>query len=301
MHEIDITAKLCRLGDHLAELPANDATFVTEMLTRLQSGNTPFLRDILRIKDMLVPGEAPPPDPIWKEGSVTALTEDLEKVIWRYMPLEQLFFLLSAKKLHFSPLSKMKDLTEGVMPPRAFEMNKGQLPPHFFDGSGIDADTMTNIMQRQRRDDACLSCWFIGETDSLDMWRDYAPNNGVAIRTTVLRLASSLGTCTDTNINIAPVRYFSPDEVERYTDYASYGDLFIKHDRYAVEKELRALAFRLNLGVGVDIPVDLERLIDHLVLSPELQDWAVPTIIEAIRRVAEFEMRCPIQKSSITV
>ena len=59
MEPIDLRAKLCRLGDHLAELPVDDATFVTEMLTRLQSGNTLFLADILRIKDMLVPGEIP--------------------------------------------------------------------------------------------------------------------------------------------------------------------------------------------------------------------------------------------------
>ena len=134
-------------------------------------------------------------------------------MIWRYMPLEQLFFLLTTKTLHFSPLSTMNDPTEGVMPPRAFEETKAQLPPHFHDGDGgggIDADTMTAIMQRQRRTDACLSCWFIGETDSLDMWKEYAPNNGVAIRTTVLRLASSLGICTDTNIHIAPVKYFAP-------------------------------------------------------------------------------------------
>ena len=51
----------------------------------------------------------------------------------------------------------------------------------------------------------------------------------------------------------------------------------------------------------MNIPVDLDLLIGNLVLSPELQDWAVPTIIEAIRRVAKSEIRCPIEQSSITV
>src|SRR5690242_16218338 len=92
---INLTAKLCRLKDCLEKLDADDRRFVNAMATRLDQGERPSLLEILRIKDIQVPGETPLVDPIRREGTVTALRKDLDEVIWRYMPLEQLLFLLS--------------------------------------------------------------------------------------------------------------------------------------------------------------------------------------------------------------
>ena len=39
-----------------------------------------------------------------------------------------------------------------------------------------------------------------------------------------------------------------------------------------------------GIGCGIDLPIDVEVLIESVVLSPELQAWAVPVITEAIRR-----------------
>jgi hypothetical protein len=92
---INLTAKLYRLKDCLDKLDADDQQFVNAMVDRLERGERPLLIQLLRIKDMPVPGEAPLVDPIWREGTVTALRKDLDQVIWRYMPLEQMLFLLS--------------------------------------------------------------------------------------------------------------------------------------------------------------------------------------------------------------
>lgn len=70
---------------------------------------------------------------------------------------------------------------------------------------------------------------------------------------------------------------------ENYVNEAFYGSLYIRRHSFRHEKELRALTFRVNAGHGVDIPVDLEILIERLVLSPELKHWAVRFITEAIR------------------
>lgn len=122
----------------------------------------------------------------------------------------------------------------------------------------------------------------------------YAPGNGVAIQTTVRQLCSSLRRWNDTNIHMVPVEYFGPDEQEEYTDQAFYGSLFIKHGRYRKEKELRALAYRVNPGTGVEIPVEVDVLIERLLLSPELPDWAVRFVTEAIRHfgfVGQIDLR----------
>ena len=75
---------------------------------------------------------------------------------------------------------------------------------------------------------------------------------------------------------IAPVTYYAPEAEEAYTDQAAFGSLFIKRATdFRHENELRALAYRTNLGTGIDISVKAEVLIDHLFLSPELPRWAV--------------------------
>jgi hypothetical protein len=92
------------------------------------------------------------------------------------------------------------------------------------------------------------------------------------------------------------VTYFSQDEEERYVDEVFYGSLFIKHDPFRHERELRAVAYRTNLGTGVDKAVNLDTLIGRLVLSPDLKDWAVPVITETIRRLG---CAGPVAKSTL--
>jgi len=281
---INLTAKLYRLKDCLDKLDADDQQFVNAMVDCLEGGQTPYLPQLMRIKDMQVPGDAPLVDPILRKGTVTALRKDLDHMIWRYMPLEQLFFLLSTRSLHFSPLCCMKDVSEGQLPKRAFEQTKAMLPPHFSQpGAIIDAETMTNLSVAYRRRDACISCWYMDDSDNIAMWDEYAPRNGAAIRTTVGRLHSSLDGCYDTNIHMAGVAYYEPHEEERYIDDAYFGSLFIKHaEGFRHEKELRAVAYRTNDGRGVNIPIASNVLIESLVMSPDLPDWALPYITQLI-------------------
>lgn len=294
---INLTAKLYRLKDCLVKLGADDQQFVNAMVNRLERGERPLLIQLLRIKDMAVPGEAPVVDPVWREGTVTALRKDLDQVIWRYMPLEQMLFLLSTGTLHFSPLCRMKDTSEGQLPGRAFEQTRAMLPQHFFQpGAAIDADTMTDLLIAYRRRDACISCWYTDDSDNIAMWNEYAPRNGVAIRTTVGRLHSSLHGCCDTNLHMARVTYYEPEEEERYIDDAYFGSLFIKHaEGFRDEKELRAVAHRTNDGGGVNIPVASKVLIESLVLSPALPDWALPVISQLVTTLG---FAGPIEHSS---
>jgi hypothetical protein len=294
---MDVMAKLHKLSERLDALSDDDRIFVTQMVSLIEKGQLPKPAEVYRIcMEISVPGEEPTSEPIWTQGTVSVVYVPLEEVIWRYMPLEHLFALLWRKSLHFSPLAVMGDTSEGQLPPRAFEQTKEQLPSHIKEGrGGMDADTITAIMVEQRKRDACISCWYMNASDSLKMWREYAPNNGVAIQTTVHRLASSL-IASQTPIHVGPVTYFAPDEEERYVDEALFGSLFIKHDPFRHEKELRAVAYRANLGTGVDEPVNLDMLIGRLVLSPEMKDWAVPVITEAIRR---FDFNGLVEKSDL--
>jgi recombination protein RecA len=95
--------------------------------------------------------------------------------------------------------------------------------------------------------------------------------------------------------------HFAPSEARQYADHAFFGSLYIKHaEPFRKESELRALASNGRYKYGIDIPVNLSVLLERIVLSPEMRSWAVPAVTEAIRRVAKFDITCPIEPSSIT-
>jgi hypothetical protein len=162
MEGVDVLAKLYALKDHLNELAPNDAAFVSEIVTLNESGHMLNRHQILQIVDMAIPGEPPKQPDVHTIGLVNVVFVAPDEKIWRYIPLEQLFALLSMKALHFSPLSVMEDIAEGQLPGRAWEETKKQLPQEILEGRGsMDADAMMAIMVNQRRTDACINCWYM--------------------------------------------------------------------------------------------------------------------------------------------
>jgi hypothetical protein len=295
MDKVDIIPKLNRLNDHLTDLNADDRQFVTDML----NGERLLMPDILRIVTMRVPGEAVPVPTLFQDEMVSIESKYLTEVIWQYMPLEKFFALLSTSALHFSTLASMPDKGEGTLPQRARELSKAQLPEHFRNSNaGVSADDVLDNLECHRKHTVSISCWYMRETDSFEMWRDYAPRNGVAIRTTVSKLFSSLRKINETNIHIGRVIYYRPDEEDKYIMQAHLGSLYIKHaEPFQKEKEIRAIAPSGIYKCGIDIPVTLPILIERLMLSPELPEWAVPSFTEAMRKLG---VQCLIEKSRAT-
>jgi len=301
MDSINIFAKLGKLKANIDRLTKGDGQFVEEMFNLQARTEMLTHQQALRIIDLQVPGEPnqlnTDGSTVWTCGMLNVVCASPDETIWRYMPLEHLFALLSNKALHFSPLAVMNDKTAGTLPPQAWEDTKEELPQSVLDGrSAMDADTMLSILVEQRRTDACINCWSMNTSESLQMWQDYAPKNGVAIQSTVGRLASCFS--EDQTITVSPVSYFTPEEEARYSLYAFIGLLFNKHVRHKHERELRALAYRVNNGGGCELSITADQLIERLVLSPELRDWAVPFITEAIRK---FGFDGTIEKSSLPV
>jgi hypothetical protein len=298
MESVNVLAMLYALKDHLNELAPNDAAFVSEMVTLNESGYVLNRHQILQIVDMAIPGEPPKHPDVQTFGLVNLVFVAPDEKIWRYIPLEQLFAMLSTKAIHFSPLSKMEDTDEGRLPERAWEEAKKELPQEILEGRGcMSAECLMDILDKQRKTDACISCWYMNGSESLEMWKEYAPNNGVVIQSTVRRLAVSLQG-SNIPVHIAPATYLAAEDEENYFKEAFSSSLYIKRNKWRHEKELRATTYRANVGIGVEIPVDVDILIERLVLSPELEVWAKEFIIEAIRH---FGFSGCIEKSALTL
>jgi hypothetical protein len=118
------------------------------------------------------------------------------------MPLARLLSVLALDAMWFSRLGALQDKYEGTNPkgPRAFLMRVGKENPDFTKVKtpwGGSYDELLAVTDNGRSGDVgrktlLVNCWFIGKAETEKMWRDYGDGgNGIAIRSTVKRLATS--------------------------------------------------------------------------------------------------------------
>lgn len=157
------------------------------------------------------------------------------------------------------------------------------------------------------RHEACLSCWHESPHESAAMWELYSKESGVAIRTTFEKLAEALHDSLPT-VFIGRVKYID------YERDLVPGDslllpLFHKRKSFEYEQEVRAVTMSEEAyqdGVqhgfqgaqfpGVGVPINVEKLIDRLYLSPTTPEWR-RRVVEAV--VKRYALECPIEQSSL--
>lgn len=92
-----------------------------------------------------------------------------EATLWRYMTLGRLISLLSRQALYFCRVDKLQDVFEGRLSKPTYDL----MDPHFraiFEGTRVST---------------ILSCWSIGEYESVALWKTYVPHGeGVVLRST---------------------------------------------------------------------------------------------------------------------
>jgi hypothetical protein len=126
------------------------------------------------------------------------------------------------------------------------------------------------------------------------MWRAYAANGGIALRSTTARLRWSLG--PDRQIHIAPIVYVDRREgmIELSTPYSQ---ALWKQPMYRDEHEVRAVFYDHEAkGAGVLVPVRLHELVEQVVLLP----WGPSYLDDAVRAITEaFAPGLPVGESDL--
>lgn len=208
--------------------------------------------------------------------------------IWRYVDLAKLLHLLGTETLHFTRLDQFNDQFEGSFPVQNIQ-DWEYKHPKVGDFS-------------HWRKYICVSCWYESPCESSSMWMLYGGNlNGVSIQSTKGRLEESLAS---SSLAFESVEYI--DYVKNKADIFFPHHVFkYKRKEFASEKEYRAAILGLpksegcNNGVpecgsveaqgkypkvGIDIPIDLDVLIEKIVLSPYSEPWFKKTIAEVLMR-----------------
>lgn len=161
----------------------------------------------------------------------------------------------------------------------------------------------TNRMMTFREIVECpVSCWNKSVEESYTMWKAYATEVGVCIRTTVKRFVESI------IVEDSPIDSFdrlicgSMNYVEHPNSDNELGQLFNKYYGYSDENEFR---FYLDLKNGVEhfddhilVPIDTRYLIEEILVSPFICKEASDKIARMIHCSYGIEK---VNKSSIKV
>lgn len=147
-------------------------------------------------------------------------------------------------------------------------------------------------LERLKRDVVC-SCWHKGTGESDAMWKIYAAQLGVCIESSRERLESAIS--IEKSEVGKPTIQLTMAAVE-YSDVKKSGDRepwLVKRNAFRFEEEARLYCdVPFSFGRGLNVPVDLSRLIKEIVITPFAKEWQVPGIqsaIEAVLRDAHVE------------
>lgn len=215
------------------------------------------------------------------------------QLAWRYMSLEKFESLLEKKSLYFASARQLGERHEGSKTDAElkamFDIDFSQVPyeefyilkkfyKHYkFGGSSIWEPLL---------DYTKINCWHLNEFESSAMWQLYTSNKGIAIQTDINNLCNSLSEYKirpdhgSENTYIGKVKYIDFSTTNRGVMGLNFQRFMFKRNVFSSENELRLLIYlgmAAEFGVsipmdGIFVPVDLNKLISKIYLSPYLNE-----------------------------
>ncbi len=227
--------------------------------------------------------------------------------IWRYTDFTKFVSILDKKALFFARADTLGDPFEGSFPRINIKKRKDAFMPDLGKDNIIQSTSdLYRIFVRL----TVINCWHLNEHESDAMWKLYLKNgDGIAIQSTVGRLINSLPAYQTNKIHIYKVEYvnYEKDRIPEGT----YSPYFHKRKSFEHEHELRALIQRLPLkktgeidfrktpfvNGGIYVPVDLDKLIERIYLSPTCPSWQKDVLESLIKK---YGLNRNIKQSKLT-
>ncbi len=172
--------------------------------------------------------------------------------LWKFMTFEFFSKLVDSETLHFHQIGDFEDVFEGTYP-----IANKKLRPQIYTGGVIPKQTDYDLIERMVRSNSYACCFHRRKFETAFMWKQYG-NDGVVIKTTVPRLKKCFHVANE-KVYISPVFYI--DYENKFLPEGNmYYLAFHKRRSFESEKELRALVWSEEPGVGLQIKVDLSEL-----------------------------------------
>lgn len=248
-------------------------------------------------------------------------------IIWRYLSFPKFVSLIDSSCLFFCRADLLNDKQEGISPISQLES--------LFRGN-IDDDKIDSMIkirldsEKTWKKYTAVNCWHINDFESYAMWGNFSNSDfGIALKSSKEKLIDSFLPSLKHEIRISKVKYGNYDKIT--FGNVMHSNYFHKRYEFSYEKELRAfintditiedhkLALKegedlfTNGGLingryidneklpgirngGIKIEVDLKKLIDEIVVSPNASKWMVE-LVENISKKYKYNFK--VTKSKI--
>jgi hypothetical protein len=213
----------------------------------------------------------------YKAHRVFKQPEEPFGLLWRYMDFPKFFWLMKTHKLFFPSVHTLRqaDRFENSLPKKELIIHKAEL------GQKLESIRASHEEWSHR---FFTSCWHYNKTESIAMWKLYAPTGfGIAIQTTVPEFRGSFDHVTD-DVFAGLVQYidyeterFYENDPEGYEYLNSLVAIVHKKDTLEHEHEFRAVIGRADVTKphpeGIEVPISLQSLVQRVVVSPQAPNW----------------------------
>jgi len=220
-------------------------------------------------------------------------------IVWRYMGLDKFIDLIVHERLFFTNAKNLTDQYEISIPEEIIDNKLKSLQNKSYDDRNLYEEiAIYKHQNRSMKELTLLNCWSINRNESYALWKIYLDGAkiGVAIKTTISNLKKSIENGNDPypeDIYIGSVEYS-----DKYSkpEYSRFDLITRKKSFYKFENELRLFIIHFprseggieppyNLGIGRNINVDINYLIDNVYLSPFAGKWFEDSFRKAVVKI----------------
>jgi hypothetical protein len=210
--------------------------------------------------------------------------ESRDLIVWRYMTLAKFVSLLQTRSLFLCRLDLLDDPHEGATPKILIEERQ-----RFVHNNPGILETMIEFTKEVRKI-VYVNCWNLSDHESGALWRLYsAGHDGVAIHATYEGLVDVIR--GDDDLYVGRITY-----IDYESEWFPAGNLLypVMHKRraFAYEREVRLVKVvwgnrdNPSIASGLTIPVDLEKLIKGIHISPYCPEWFSDTVSAIVGKFA---------------
>lgn len=230
--------------------------------------------------------------------------------IWRYMDFTKFVSLISSGKLYLTRADIFEDSFEGSTPKKNYETRLEA----FCKISNISKDhyvhkNLSDTLEAHKQF-AYINCWHLSEYESYAMWKIYSySNESIAIQTSYDKLKQVL----PEDVYLGVVSYIDYKTETIPEKYALYEPFMHKRKSFEYEKEVRVFKMIITdpsnmkgnhkegfyvegQPLGVNIGIDLNKLIEKIYINPKAPDWFSNLVKEV---TIKYEINTEIIKSDL--
>ena len=230
--------------------------------------------------------------------------------IWRYMSVEKFLAVLSDRALYFARLESLLDIYEGHCRVLKFEPDGSEISASEKAISEVSIHLEATLPDTVKGR-VYVNCWFAANDESELMWHRYA-HSGIAIRSTSQRFLAALDRDAledKRQFRFEPVHYSENILAEHRNTFDMRGGVvsldyndwmrpaFVKASYYMQESEWRAAVYTdyqsTEGSSGIQLPVDIERLIEAVYVSPFAPSYLATTLRSILLRLQVDVAVCP--------